>query len=145
WEQDGRRRRGVKKPYYHFVWPKDGRNGSTWGRTKDILQNKGPDIFVTISADKEDYMAHRPRKPEWSGHEHLDDRYHRLWPFHEAPWVKPFRRDSGKVYDFRRRNYGHYSRDPFLWTEALWYPGADKRKDLYPRAVKDSLGNWWED
>jgi hypothetical protein len=100
-------------------------------------------MYVTISADKEDYMHHRPRNPEWSGHGHLDDQFSRH--FHEAPWAKPFRRYTDKAYDFQKRNYRHWHNHRDMWTDAKWYPKADKRNDMWPQAVKDRWGNWWED
>ena len=65
WIQDGKKFRNVKSSKA-FIWPKDGRNGSKWGRMKDILQDKGPDIHIAISADKMDYMKNRQQKSGWS-------------------------------------------------------------------------------
>lgn len=35
-----------------FVWPSDGKRKYTWGRWKDILSDKGPDIYVTKQGDR---------------------------------------------------------------------------------------------
>jgi hypothetical protein len=61
--QDGRELREVKASKA-FIWPKDGRNNTSWGRFKDILHNKGPDIFLTINADERDAMRNRPSKAQ---------------------------------------------------------------------------------
>lgn len=144
WEQDGFRRRGVKKPYYHFIWPKDGKNGSKWGRMKDILTGKGPDIHVTVSADKEDYMHHRQRRPRWARHADLEDRGPDCSLRYDLPWVRPFRRYAGKRYDFRTRQYRRP--DTHMWSDAIWEGRQGTRDHIYglPHAIRDMNGEWWE-
>lgn len=142
WHKNGRRKR-VKKPHYHFIWPKDGRNGTKWGRTKDILTGKGPDIHVTVSANKMDYMANRQRKDTWGNHLDLDDRHHDHLGTLQAPWARRLRRDPDFKYDFQTRTY----RRPYhhMMTDAIWREGASQKGCPYPRAYRDVYGNWQTD
>jgi hypothetical protein len=131
-----------------FVWPKDGRNGTTWGRFKDILQNKGPDIYLTINADKQDYIHNRPLKDRWAGYARFDD-VDGSWPFSSklAPWTQKGilgGRMPGLKYDFRTRKYGVPS--PRMWTNAVWQPEPRKNKhNRYPEAYCDINGDWFQD
>jgi hypothetical protein len=145
WYQDGRRVQNVK-PSRVFIWPKDGRNGSSWGRIKDILQNKGPDIHIAISASKNDHMHNRQRRPRWSGHTRLDSR----GPDSSissacAPWTRNAGlggRTPGLSYDFRTRRY--IRPDPDMWTDAKWQ-AEPNAQHVYPEAVRDDCGVWWQD
>jgi hypothetical protein len=137
WHSDGRGKR-VKKPHYHFIWPKDGKNGSKWGRTKDILTGKGPDIHVSISADKMDYMYNRPRKSTWAGWEDLDDRFYDN-SLDSLPWTRKNREYAGKSYDFYTRKYCRPT--PFTWTDVQWKDKPDRWG--LPAAVRDVDGEWW--
>jgi hypothetical protein len=131
---------GVHKKHYHFVWPKDGKNGSKWGRFKDIMSGKGPDIHVTMGAKKMDYMHHRPRKPRWGLHYDLDDRGPDCVMPSPFPWVNEVRENSNNCYDFYTREFRH----PYhgMWTDAHRHskPGRP-----LPKALRDNLGNWWQD
>jgi hypothetical protein len=136
WKQGPHRRRKVK-PFKHFIWPKDGRNGSTWGRMKDILQSKGPDIHVAFSADKRDYMSNRPSRARWSRHSNLDDRDRDSALKYELPWVG--RRGTDKCYDFRTRTFVSPYKN--MWTDALW--SEEPNNDYaYPYATRDYRGEW---
>lgn len=149
WYQDGRRLRNVKTSKA-FIWPKDGRNGSAWGRFKDILNDKGPDIYVNFNADKQGYLQNRPTRAQWAGHTHLD--YNPtdsvLLGFKNlTPWTSNGMlggRMPGLRYDFRTREYGVPSRR--TWTDAVWQPEPRKNdRNPYPEALRDIGGNWYQD
>jgi hypothetical protein len=145
WFQDGRRLRHVKASKA-FVWPKDGREGTSWGRFKEVLKNRGPDIYLTLNADKHDYMHNRPTKAEWSRHENIDGR-----GISSACWIAPWTkrgmlagRLGGQSYDFRTRKYGVPNR--WTWTDAIWQPDSQRNKNCpYPEAVRDIYGRWFQD
>jgi hypothetical protein len=150
WIQDGRILRDVKASKA-FVWPKDGKNGTTWGRFKDILTNKGPDIYLTMSADKNDRVHNRPTRGTWSGHRNLDplsfESSYRFSSQKNAPWTKKGilgGRMPGMSYDFRTRNYQvPHAR---MWTDAVWQPDPRKNKrNLYPEAIRNIYGEWFQD
>ncbi|KAF2788480.1 hypothetical protein K505DRAFT_201995, partial [Melanomma pulvis-pyrius CBS 109.77] len=136
WYQGGHRLRRVK-PYKHLIWPRDGKRGSTWGRMKDIIQGKGPDIHVALSADKTDYMWNRPRRARWSRHTNLDDRGPDAALKYEFPWAR--REDTMKCYDFRTRKYCRPNR--YMWTDAVW-PDEPNDEFVYPYAMRDIRGEW---
>lgn len=144
WVQDGRILRDVKASKA-FVWPKDGRNGTSWGRFKDILKNKGPDIYVTMNASKQDYMHNRPTRAQWSGHTNLDDiGLDSVYTFNSRRYGMPGGRSAGQRYDFRTRKYGITNRA--TWTDAVWQPEPRKNKyNVYPEAVRDIYGRWFQD
>jgi hypothetical protein len=150
WIQDGRILRDVKASKA-FVWPKDGKNSTTWGRLKDILKNQGPDIYLTMNADKHDYMQNRPLRGRWAGHSNLDgldvDRPYPMGSEKYAPWTMKGilgGRMPGLAYDFRTRKYEVPHR--FMWTDALWQPDPRKNKhNLYPEAFRDIYGQWFQD
>jgi hypothetical protein len=135
WWQGGQHRR-VRKPHYAFIWPKDGRNGSNFGRMKDILSGKGPDMFVSVSVDKEDYMFNRPRRSRWAKQTELDDRDWTPNP-KNPPWVREAR--EGKKYDFATRTYRYP--DWKMFSDAYWYNTSSK-KFPWPRAWRDMDGGW---
>ncbi|KAF2733091.1 hypothetical protein EJ04DRAFT_295073 [Polyplosphaeria fusca] len=142
WYQDGYKRR-VKKPYYHFIWPKDGRNGSKWGRLKDIMTGKGPDIHVTIGAGKNDHMFHRQRRDTWAGHMNLDDRGPDC-SLSAAPWTRKSRDYAANTaYDYKTRKYRR--RYDGMWTDAYWPEGNAKLDGYkYPYGFRDVDGNRWQ-
>jgi hypothetical protein len=134
----------VKKPYYHFIWPKDGQNGSKWGRAKDIFTGKGPDIHVTVSANKMDYMANRQRKCTWGNHLNLDDRLHDEEGLLQSPWPRLAgrgkRAGAGLRYDFETRTYRRtYSR---MKTDAFWNEGISRKEYPFPAAWRNIEGEW---
>jgi hypothetical protein len=142
WYQYGVRRK-VKKPYYHLVWPKDKDRGNL-GRLKDILQGKGPDIHLSISAQKNDHMHNRPVHGIWSNWPHLDSRISGRYPFpgqhnfKKGPWWVG---DSSKQYNFRTRKYEHYHRD--MWTDAIWQ--GPHKNSKWPHQFRDDNGMWLQD
>jgi hypothetical protein len=149
WIQDDRVLRDVKVSKA-FVWPKDGKNGTTWGRFKDVLANKGPDIYLTMNADKHDCLHNRPTRGTWSGHRNLDGLgVDCSYPFSQkhAPWTKKGilgGRMPGLSYDFRTRQYEIPHRH--MWTGAVWQPNPKKNKrNLYPEAIRNIYGEWFQD
>ncbi|KAF1842483.1 uncharacterized protein K460DRAFT_346373 [Cucurbitaria berberidis CBS 394.84] len=149
WYQDGRKLHHVKASKA-FIWPKDGKNGSTWGRMKDILKNRGPDIHVAFAANKADCVSNRPPRAQWSRHTNLDDRDLRFGFNSQkfAPWTNSRGlggRMPGMSYDFRTRKYGPpYSR---MWTDAVWQqePYKNRKWNTYPEAVRMWDGSWLQD
>jgi hypothetical protein len=148
WFQDGRKLRNVKASKA-FVWPKDGRNGTSWGRFKDILKDRGPDIYLALNADKLDYMRNRPVRARWAGHTNLDDTDLgiSLNSAKYAPWTNKGvlgGRSKGLSYDFRTRQYG--TPNKYTWTDAVWQPEPRINKsNPYPEAVRDIYGGWYQD
>ncbi|KZM28405.1 uncharacterized protein EKO05_0004864 [Ascochyta rabiei] len=146
WIQDGKKYRNTKSSKA-FIWPKDGRNGSKWGRMKDILQDKGPDIHVAISAEKMDYMKNRQHKSRWSGWNCLDDGDVDLAMSSKkyAPWTSNGAlggRAPGLSYDFRTRKYGKANK--YTWTDVKWQPEPNTQH-AYPEAVRSFHGDWYQD
>ncbi|KAF2814401.1 uncharacterized protein BDZ99DRAFT_360220, partial [Mytilinidion resinicola] len=138
WYQGGRRLSKVK-PHYAFVWPKDGKRGTTSGRWKDILQNKGPDIHVTISADRKDHLYNRQRKPRWARWNDVDHR----GPdgaLRGMPWTQKHRQ-PGVSYDFKARKYRYPKGNS--WMDVRWRPEPNAR--IGPYAFKDMNAQWWQD
>jgi len=148
WFQDGRKLRNVKATKA-FVWPKDGRMDTPWGRFKDILKGQGPDMYLTFNADKHDYMVNRPTRGQWSGWRNPEDDVLQPLPLATEKWAQaglldgrsPF---AGKAYDFRTRKYGRPNR--YTWTDAIWQPDQRNNKyNRFPEAVRDVYGQWWQD
>ncbi|KAF2828355.1 hypothetical protein CC86DRAFT_192265 [Ophiobolus disseminans] len=144
WFQDDRKLPKLKSSYA-FIWPKDGRMDSKLGRFKDILKNRGPDIYLTKNAHRLDYMANRPTRERWGGWTHLDDRdsYNSLNSKKFAPWVQHEwlgGREPGYTYDFRTRKYGVPNRR--TWSDAQW---PDSKKAKWPEAIRDVYGDSWQD
>jgi hypothetical protein len=148
WYQDGRKLRNVKASKA-FIWPKDGKRGSTWGRMKDVLQNKGPDIFVAFGARPTDCVSNRPPRAQWSGHSHLDDRG-MTFSFNSKKFA-PFARaglgsrSHGVRYDFATRKYTTPYRG--MWSDAIWQQEPHKKDKWhkYPEALRTVDGHWWQD
>ncbi|KAJ4334720.1 hypothetical protein N0V87_006629 [Didymella glomerata] len=146
WVQDGNKFRGIKS-HKAFIWPKDGRNGSKWGRMKDILQDKGPDIHIAMSADKMDYMKNRQHKSRWADWTCLDnrDRDVSMSSVKYAPWTHNGAlggRAPGLSYDFRTRKYGQAN--PKTWTDIKWQPEPNG-KHMFPEALRSFYGDWYQD
>ncbi|CAO2647753.1 Nn.00g086750.m01.CDS01 [Neocucurbitaria sp. VM-36] len=149
WYQDGRKLRHVKASKA-FIWPKDGKNGSTWGRIKDIFQNTGPDIYVAFGANKADCVLNRPPRAQWSRHTNLDDRNLRFEfdPRKFSPWTRNSAlggRMPGLSYDFRTRKYR--TPNSRMWTDAIWQqePYRNRKWNSYPEALRTHDGTWWQD
>ncbi|EOA82897.1 hypothetical protein ACJQWK_04775 [Exserohilum turcicum] len=149
WYQDGRKLRDVKASKA-FIWPKDGKNGSSWGRIKDVLRNNGPDIYVAFGARQTDCVSNRPPRSQWAGYPHLDDRG-MTFSFNSqkfAPWTKSSMlggREYGLSYDFRTRKYVKPNR--WTWTDAIWQqePYKNRKANSYPEAVRMLDGQWFQD
>lgn len=149
WYQDGRRLRPVKTSKA-FIWPKDGKNGSSWGRLKDIFRNDGPDIYVTFGARPTDCVLNRPPRSQWAGHPQLDDRG-MTCSFNSqkfAPWTKTGMlggREHGLSYDFRTRKHSKPNR--WMWTDAIWQqePYTNRKWNSYPEALRTVNGLWYQD
>jgi hypothetical protein len=148
WYQDGRKLRTVKASKA-FIWPKDGKRGSTWGRMKDVLQNKGPDIFVAFGARPTDCVSNRPPRAQWSGHTNLDDTG-MTFSFNSRKFSPFARTGLGSrshhvAYDFRTRKHTRLNQD--MWTDAVWQqePYKNRKWNSYPEAVRRWDGQWLQD
>ena len=133
WRQD---------PRWQFVWPNDKPRGR-WGRWKDILTNKGPDIFIAEQNTRE------PELPIWCnwktpGHQHPDDHEPR-WgnrgrPFNQdQEYVGVFdfqRRDPDMKYDFATRRYCRPHDN--VWTGII----RSRSNPNYPIWIRDVHGYW---
>jgi hypothetical protein len=148
WYQDGRKLHNVKASKA-FIWPKDGKRGSTWGRVKDVLQNRGPDIFVAFGARPTDCVSNRPTRSEWSRHSNLDDRGQtsrfnskKFAPFARAGLGS---RSQGVGYDFRTRKYTRPTWN--MWTDAIWQqePYKNSKYNNWPEALRTWDGRWFQD
>ncbi|KAF2019584.1 hypothetical protein BU24DRAFT_336094, partial [Aaosphaeria arxii CBS 175.79] len=118
-----------------LIWPRDG-NRSKMSRLRDILRGEGPDMHVTIGAEKDDYMHIRQRKSQWARHRNLDNSAPDYSLKTNLPGTKI---NPCEAYDFRTRKYVHLHRD--MWTDALRMP--DPRETYgYPYALRDIYGEW---
>lgn len=111
---------------------------------KDIVQNKGPDIYVAFGARKEDCVSNKPSRAQWSKYVNLDDRG-MTYGFNSqkfSPWIK---RSPHLQYDFRTRQYR--TPDRTMWTDAIWRqePYKNRKWNNYPEAYRDGNGRWWQD
>ncbi|KAF1953638.1 hypothetical protein CC80DRAFT_419657 [Byssothecium circinans] len=132
WKQNGHVRR-VKKPHYHFVWPKDkAAHGSKWGRFKDIVQGKGPDIHVTVSADKTDYMHNRQRRNRWANHLNMGNL---------GATTLNAKNDRNRKYDYYQRKYVKPYRE--MWTDAVWQ--GPNKDTMHPDQFRTLNGDWFMD
>ncbi|RAR02489.1 hypothetical protein DDE82_004080 [Stemphylium lycopersici] len=149
WYQDGRKLRDVKAPKA-FIWPKDGKNGSSLGRMKDIFRNTGPDMYVAFGARPTDCVSNRPSRSQWAGHTHFDDggmafsfNSHKF-----APWTRAKAlggREHSLSYDFRTRK--HAKPNQWTWTDAIWQqePYKNRKWNCFPEAVQTVDGRWYQD
>jgi hypothetical protein len=148
WYQDGRRLRHVKTSKA-FIWPKDGKNGSSWGRVKDIFSNSGPDMYVAFGARPTDCVSSCPPRSQWAGYPHLDESgTHSFNSQKSAPWTKSSMlggRQYGLSYDFRTRK--HSKPNQSTWTDAIWQqePYKNRKLNSYPEAVRMLDGLWFQD
>jgi hypothetical protein len=84
-----------------FIWPRDPLPVGKWGfgrRLKDVLQGKGPDIFIGDI----DTPFIRPTRGRWS---RWPDIYGDPGAHHALPPILPFTDRGEKRYDFRKRRY----------------------------------------
>lgn len=149
WYQDGRRLRQVKASKA-FIWPKDGKNGTKWGRMKDIIRGEGPDMFVAFGASQGDCISNRPSRAQWSMHQNFDDTgvTKGFDPQKFAPWTKNAilgGRVPGKCYDFRTRK--HMYPDGQMWSDAIWQrePYKNRKSNVWPEALRTMGGDWYQD
>jgi hypothetical protein len=135
---ENRPREPWEKRRYAFVWPRDGKGDDTFsGRLKDLLGNKGPDIFVRNA------VGHRPLRCRWSNRAWLDPG---LCDTTTAPMPWANRKD--KSYNFYTRKYqddtnpgGRKGRDPFVtWTGAGWTRG----RHPFPANYRCEAGQYYQ-
>ncbi|KAF2398534.1 hypothetical protein EJ06DRAFT_532268 [Trichodelitschia bisporula] len=119
-----------QKPRPRFVWPRDGKRTSRLGRAKDLLQGRGPDIFISTHGD-------RPTRGRWTNRALMD-------PFlfdntnDPMPWAK---RDPNEQYDFLTRRYRAPQR--WTWSDAKW-PLKDADRYMHPLAFRCEEGDWFQ-
>lgn len=138
WVQGARRLRKHKN-HYALVWPKDGKRGSKMGRLKDILNCKGPDMFVVIGGRKGEIHEDRPTRGRWTRWTPDMDEERQDEALAEPWWVRPFREQRPELrYDFRSRTYRMPR--PTTWTNALYR--QPNRPNEMPYALRDVRGQW---
>lgn len=127
------------KPRYAWVWPKDGKRQDWWGRWKDIVTGRGPDMHVSISGDSRDRQKDWPSRARWSGWKDLaDPTEDKGGSMPTIPWTK---RGVDEKYDFRKRRY--VRPDKKSWTDAKWQRPPNNHFTR-PRAFRDIEGQYWE-
>jgi hypothetical protein len=166
WTQGGHVLPNMRRNHYAWVWPKGGTRKGHWGMLKDILSNKGPDIYLTINARKTDYMRNRPfhhrfgRWPEFAEQECLD--WYNLHPSNmeqilrwgdvdgalQTPWWA--KRKGDVKYDFKTRRYARLH--PGMWSDAKWPsrlqgPNQTFLPRNWPTSFRDINGQWhvWDE
>ena len=136
WRRGPHRLRNVK-PRYAFVWPNDKPGRGSWGRFKDIMSGKGPDIHIGISADGRDRFHGGPVRSRWSRWPEYRRPWERDNALRPAPWA---RRKPYEKYNFRTRKYE--SVNPAMWSDARWPDDRRQQKIFGPYAVRDVAGVW---
>ena len=126
---NSRRRRHQNNRKYCFVWPKDGKNGTTLGRMRDIATGRGPDIFVVSSPDVNSRYG-MPTRGQWTQWNEKYPWAPRFFPPRSAPWAQ---RNPHHRYDYRRRKY--CIPDQMAWTNAFW-PKTSRSNPRYPLAFQ---------
>lgn len=120
--------RRPRKRAGQLVWPRDRKGMSiwSWGRVKDVVTGKGPDIWATRRGSL------GPHRPIWSGWhdapwaDNLGYLYRNEHP--APPWPGAYRPDDVK-YDFKTRSYRHP--DHRTWTDAK--RSDDRNEVMYHR------------
>ncbi|KAF2425240.1 hypothetical protein EJ08DRAFT_404064 [Tothia fuscella] len=114
-----------------FVWPSDGKRKGTWGRWKDLMEGKGPDIYVAG-------QNQRPSRDEWKNRIQDD------FIFNDAvrPAHRFAKRAGDKHYDFRTRRYRRDYPDRVNWADAIW-PRWDADQYDHPLAYRCEHGDWY--
>lgn len=121
-----------KKRRNAWVWPSDGKHKRSWGRWKDIIEGKGPDIFITKHGDrpsrnqwKNNFQDATPEDPGFNTH--ID-----------MPWATRTR-----PYDFRERRYRRpKGPNDIFWSDATW---PSKAADHYKQPInyRCAHGDWF--
>lgn len=118
-----------------IVWPRDKRQkgAHTWGRFRDVLSRRGPDMWVNRKGDI------GPTRPEWSRWDTgpKGGLWHNLgyWDTRDKqipPWRLGMDAEQ-KQYDFKTRKYE--LPHPNTWSDVKW-----DRKGEYPVYVRDRWG-----
>jgi len=110
------------------------------GRLKDLITNKGPDIFAA------NRYRTTPNRPAWSNWREWDNL--RYFDRDETSLLGLALEDPDRVYDFRTRRYKQ--RSPWLWSDAK---RSKDGKNVYYNRAADGVeythgrppGRWWND
>ena len=127
--------RHPRKSGSQFVWPRDKPHNSIWGRWKDILTLKGPDVWVTRRG------SDGPHRPVWSnwrgpGWDNLGYKYVDEPDGPDLPLA--IGRDPSKRFNFKTRRFERFHDG--MWTDAkycrehgkpIWIRGIDPQDDWY--------------
>ena len=130
-EQPGQpRKRGSQ-----FVWPRDKPHNSIWGRWKDVLTFKGPDVWVTRRG------SDGPHRPVWSGWrgpawDNLGYKYVDEPDGPDQPLA--FGRDPLKKFNFKTRRFERFHDG--MWTDVKYC--REHREPIYTRGV-DPEDDWY--
>jgi hypothetical protein len=117
-----------------IIWPRDKKQGGahTWRRWKDILTNKGPDMWLS---QRNSPGLHRPVWTGWNqeGRDNLGYHYRNDNQVRPPRWA---RRPEWQRYDFHQRKYR--MPDRLTWTDVKW--SRKGRTPLYTRGPEPGQG-----
>lgn len=126
------------KQHHAWIWPNDARRSKS-GRFRDILNSKGPDIFVASNPNRASGAIDGPTRRRWAGHQKFEDS-ERDRLLDSMNHFGGARRTKRPYYDFLTRRY----RPEYyfgMWTDVKRYPGAPKNMpssfESYP-----NVGYW---
>ena len=137
--------RHPRKRASQFVWPRDKPHSSIFGRWKDVLQGKGPDVWVTRRG------SDGPHRPVWSGWRtqglishgavEYDNLGYKYVEKEDGPDLMFGHRAKDKrFYDFRTRTFGRQNK-PHAYTDIKYC--KQHRVPIYHRG-RHEADDWWE-
>lgn len=138
--------RHTRKRAGQFVWPRDKPGMTVFGRWKDVLSGKGPDVWVARKGSDE------PHRPVWSGWRRTGHITPGAVPYDNNGYKWTDRPDGPEVffghhrggknfYDFRTRTYGRPDK-PHVWTDVKRC--GQHGVEIYHRGRHEG-DDWWED
>lgn len=119
-----------------WIWPNDGKRKGSWGRVRDVLTGKGPDIHIGKLEHAWDLRQSRwSRWPEYDLQAIFND--------HSKPPAKHADRKD-KRYNFKTRRYEKpkllEKPERQAWSYARW---SSHRKNPYLLEYRDIHGRWF--
>lgn len=126
-----------RKKAHQWVWPRDGKGTSiwSWGRLKDVLTDKGPDMYLTTRGSP------GPHRPVWSNWKHEDGIENLGYAYDHREDDLFHRRPSSQKYNFETRRYEPWN--PHMLSDVKWCkgPGCRKKAKIYTRGAFGE--EWW--
>ena len=126
-----------RKSGSQFVWPRDKPHRSMWGRWRDVLTSKGPDVWVTRRGSD---GPHRPvwsgwRGPAWDnlGYKYVDEPDGPDLPLASG-------RDPLAKFNFKTRRFERLN--PGMWTDVKYC--KKHRKPIWIRRINKE-DDWYND